>query len=88
MREFKTLEDFQQVAKPNDLIILGGRGIVNGIGNNSKHDTMKVCRVKEDGTIQLKKFRGRKTYLVGASHYDQKVVLISQKEFKQLPTLY
>jgi len=86
---FETLEQYEKQAKIGDVIVLAGRGIIDGIGTcDSKHQTHKVSKIAEDGQISIKAYRGRTNYKVGASHYDQKVALLTKKEFNQLPILY
>lgn len=43
MKTFKTVDEYIQTAKENDIIVFGGRGIMDGTKNiRSKHDTYKV----------------------------------------------
>jgi hypothetical protein len=48
----------------------------------------KVSKIKPDGTIVIKAYRGRTGYCVGANYYDQQVALLTKKEYNELPTLY
>lgn len=89
MKIFETLEQYEKQAKIGDIIVLGGRGIINGIDTcSNKHRTHKVSKIAEDGQISIKAYRGRTNYKVGANYYDQTVALLTKKEFNQLPVLY
>ncbi len=83
---FETVEMYEKVAQPGDVIVLSGYGIVNGIDNvSSKSDTFKVAKIKDDGRISLRAYRGRTNFLISANYYDQKLLLLTPKEFKNLP---
>lgn len=42
MKTYNTITDYLLEAKPNDIIVLGGAGILDGFRAESKHDTYKV----------------------------------------------
>lgn len=89
MKTYNTVDDYLQEAKPNDIIVLGGRGIMDGIKSlGSKHDTYKVHKNTTKDYLVIRGYRGRKNLVLGANAYDQKVRVLSKKEFEQLPTLW
>ena len=89
MKLFNSLTEYEKQAKINDIFILGGKGIMDGIKTlQSKHDTFKVSGFKTDGSVVIKKYRGKTKLIVGANSYDQEVALLTNKEFKELPVYY
>lgn len=89
MKLFNSLTEYEKQAKINDIIILGGKGIMDGIKTlQSKHDTFKVSGFKTDGSVVIKKYRGKTKLIIGANSYDQEVALLTNKEFKELPVYY
>lgn len=89
MKIYNTVDDYLQKAKPDDIIVLGGAGVIDGIATvESKHDTYKVHKNTTKDRLVIRGYRGRKNLVLGANAYDQKVGVLSKKEFKQLPTLW
>lgn len=89
MELFNSLTEYEKQAKVNDIIALGGKGLMDGIKTlKSKHDTFKVAGFKNDGTIIIKRYRSKTKLVVGANSYDQEVALLTNKEFKELPVLF
>ena len=86
---YDSVDEYEKVAKVGDIIVLGGVGITDGIkGLSSKHDTYKVSRIKSDGSISIKGYRGRSHLAISACAYNQKVLLLTKKEFSELPILW
>ena len=86
---YDSVDEYEKVAKVGDIIVLGGIGITDGIkGLSSKHDTYKVSRIKSDGSISIKGYRGRTHLSISACAYNQKVLLLTKKEFSELPILW
>lgn len=89
MKLFNSLTEYEKQAKVNDIIILGGKGLMDGIKTlQSKHDTFKVSGFKTDGSVVIKKYRGKTKLIIGANSYDQEVALLTNKEFKELPVYF
>jgi hypothetical protein len=89
MKIFETVDDYLKEAKENDIIVLGGRGLMNGIVNiNSKHDTHKVVKGTTINKIVVREFRGRTNLTLAPNSHDQQVALLTNKEFKNLKTLW
>ena len=89
MKLFNSLTEYEKQAKINDIIALGGKGLMDGIKTcKSKHDTFKIFGFKTDGSIIVKKYRGKTKFIIGANSYDQEVALLTNKEFKQLPVFF
>lgn len=89
MKLFNSLTEYEKQAKVNDIIILGGKGLMDGIKTlQSKHDTFKVSGFKTDGSVVIKKYRGKTKFIIGANSYDQEVALLTNKEFKELPVYF
>lgn len=89
MKVYNSIPEYSKEAKLNDILIFGGTGILDGItSSNSKHDTYKVCSIGDNGTFHFKAFRGRNWKRIGSGYEQQKVALLTKKEFQQLPTLY
>lgn len=83
------LERLEEIAKVGDIIVLAGSGIIDGVESlSSKHDTYKVSRIKSDGSISIKGYRGRTHLSISACAYNQKVLLLTKKEFNKLPILW
>ena len=85
MKTFETINDYLPFAKIGDLITFGGRGLLNGLRADSKHDIYRVVGVK-NGKIYVKAYRGKATLTTIVM--DQQVGLYSKKEFSELPILY
>lgn len=86
---YDSVDEYEKVAKVGDIIVLAGYGLINGIEKvSSKHDTYKVSRIKDDGSISIKGYRGRTHLAISACAYDQRVLLLTKKEFNQLPVLW
>ena len=86
---YDSVDEYEKVAKVGDIIVLGGNGIIDGIEClSSKHDTYKVSRIKSDGSISIKGYRGRTHLSISACAYNQKVLLLTKKEFNKLPILW
>lgn len=89
MKVFNSLTEYEKQARINDIIVLGGKGFMDGIKSlGSKHDTFKVSGFKTDGSVLIKNYRGRTNFVVGAGYYDQEVALLTKKQFNDLPVLY
>ena len=86
MKTYETITDYLKEVKPNDIITLGGRGIINGIKPQSKHDTFKVHKNTTLEKLVITEYRGRKT--LTTNEHNQKVAVFSKKEFEQLPVLW
>ena len=88
MKVYNNVEEYIKEAKQNDIIVLGGRGLMNGIKSfNSKHDTHKVVIATEYKFV-VRAYRGRTNLVLGANGYDQEVAVLSSGEFKKLPILW
>lgn len=86
---YDSVDEYEKVAKVGDIIVLGGCGIIDGIESlESKHDTVKVSNIKDDGSISFKEYRGRKSYSLFKHSYNQRVLLLTKKEFSELPILW
>ena len=86
MKTFDTIEQYKTQAKENDIVVLEGKGIIDGINTlESKHDTYKVVTVD---SLMFRQFRGRTNYRLSASSYDQKIAVLTKKEFNNLITLW
>lgn len=88
MKTYNTVDNYLQEAKPDDIIVLGGTGIMDGMKTESKHDTYKVHKNTTKDRLVIRGYRGRKNLVLGANAYDQKVGVLSKKEFEQLPILW
>lgn len=86
MKTYNTITEYLKEAKPNDIIVLGGRGIMDGMRAESKHDTFKVHKNTTDVKLVVRRYRER-TNLTTNEH-NQKVGVLSKKEFEQLASLW
>jgi hypothetical protein len=85
MKIFNTVDEYLQEAKPNDKIILSGKGIMDGLKNiNSKYDVLKVHSNTTKEKIVVRYYKGRSNLTLGANSYDQKVALLTETEYKKL----
>ena len=82
MKTHKTIGQYEKEAKQNDRIVLAGNGCIN-MFPESKYDTFKVTKVDNRG-LQIKKHQSKIPLRIGANHYDQKVYVLTKKEFKNL----
>ena len=88
MKTFKTVDEYIPTAKENDIIVFGGRGIMDGIKNiGSKHDTYKVKKADAEKLL-VKAYRGKSCLRLDANAYNQELVLLTNKEYKELPVLW
>ena len=89
MKLFNTVDEYLQEAKANDIIVFGGKGIMNGITSiGSKHDTHKVHKNTNKDKIVVRAYRGRTNLTLGVSSYDQEIAVLNTSEYKQLPVLW
>lgn len=85
MKTFKTVDDYLKEFKVNDIIVLGGYGIIDGLRSiESKYDTYKVVQGTTCDDIVLRNYKGRKNLKLRADSYDQQLVLLSKEEFNAL----
>ena len=85
MKTFKTVDDYLKEFKVNDIIVLGGYGIIDGSKSiESKYDTYKVVQGTTCDDIVLRNYKGRKNLKLCAGYYDQQLVLLSKEEFNAL----
>ena len=92
MKTYETVEQYEKEAKQNDRIVLAGYdncitvlpydSYINMLPE-SKHDTFKVTKVDNKG-LQIKKHQSKTPLRIEADHYDQKVYVLTKKEFKNL----
>lgn len=83
---YKTVSDYEKIAKVGDRIILNGKGIISGIESvKDKSITFKVSKIRVDGEIVLKKYKGRTNFRIHEEARDQRIALLSKKEFEMLP---
>lgn len=79
---FKTVNDYLETFKVGDLLIFGGRGIMNGISeNNNKHDVYRVHENTTRENIVIRGYRGRTNLIMATHSYDQEVALLSKDEY-------
>lgn len=84
MKVFESINDYLKHAKVGDRIVLGGRGISDGLKNiEFVWETKKVVNVSED-KFYFKEFGGKKTYSILPEFYEQQIGVITNKEFKLL----
>ena len=85
MKTFKTVNDYLKEFTINDIIVLSGYGIVDGLKSlESKYDTYRVVQGTTCDELVLRCYRGRKNLRLGANSYDQQLTLLSKKEFNAL----
>lgn len=88
MQVFDDVYKYTKQANKGDIIVFGGKGIVNGLCMiESKHDTYKVAEVTNDRLI-VKNYRGKKKLKLSPNSFDQKIALLSKKEFDLLLVLW
>jgi hypothetical protein len=89
MKLFQKVDEYLQEAKENDIVVFGGRGLMDGITNiGSKHDTHKVVKGTTKDKIVVRAFRGRTNLVLSANGYDQQIAVLTKNEFKNLKTLW
>jgi hypothetical protein len=85
MKTYKTVDEYLQHFKVNDIIVFAGYGIIDGIKSiEYKYDTVKVHLNTTKDKIVFTNYRGRKTFTLGANYYDQQVAVLTEKEFNNL----
>jgi hypothetical protein len=86
MKTYENIETYLNDAKQNDYVVLQGYGIMDGLLTIAfKYDAYKVHKIDEKGLL-LRRFKGRTNLRIGASYLDQKIGLLTVKEFKNLLT--
>lgn len=85
MKTYKTVDDYLKEAKPNDKVIFGGYGIIDGLKYINKANTYTVQGIRNGGVLVLKAYKGRTNLVLGANAYDQAMVVMDNKEFRELP---
>jgi ribosomal protein L21 len=82
---YSTVDYYLQHQKPNDIIVLGGKGILNGLNYiENVHDTLKVHNDTTSDKLVVRHYKGRKNYTLNKNNYNQEVAVLSADEFKQL----
>ena len=84
MAKVMIYSDYEQVAKVGDRIVLGGKGILDGLQHASKSMSHKVVNVAP-GHVSLIAYRSKTRVHIQDSYKDQAVAIYSNKEFAQLP---
>ena len=84
MQVYKTIDNYLQHYKPDDVIVLGGRGIMSGLKPSSKYNTYKVSARTSTEKLIIRAYKGRKDLSIGANYYDQEVGVLTKEEFKNL----
>jgi len=85
MKLYNTIDDYLKEFKPNDKILLGGKGIMDGIKTSDrKEDTYKVHTNTTPQKIVIRAYRGKTNLIVGANSYDQQVAILTNEEYKDL----
>lgn len=85
MEKFTTVIDYiNSAAKPGDIIIFSGRGILDGMNPEFKHETYKVLQSDKSTGLLFRAFGGRKR--LRTSVFDQAVGVLSPAEFSALKT--
>ena len=83
--KFETVNTYLQFAKPNDIIVLGGYGILDGTKVSNKYDTYKVQKETTKEKLVLKSYKGRKKLTLQPDRYDQQLLKLSIEFFNSLP---
>jgi len=85
MRQFETVENYvKNTFKPNERIIFAGYGILDGLKTSHKTGTYKTVKIKSNGDLLLRNYRGRTNLVLGANMYDQQCQVLTKEEFNQL----
>jgi hypothetical protein len=85
MKVFSTVDSYLEQAKPGDIIVFGGRGILNGLNLvSSVYDTYKVHNNTTKDKLVIRSYKGRKNLSLGANYYEQEVALLSKEDYKNL----
>lgn len=86
MKTFQSVTEYEKVAKKGDRIVLGGKGIVDGITSlQYKNDTYKVHGKDNEG-LTLRAYKGRTNLCIGANYKDQQILLLSKEKYDSLLT--
>jgi hypothetical protein len=88
MKTFNNVDNYITEAKQNDIIVLAGKGLIDGIKTlNSKHDTYKVIEATNEKLI-VKAYRGKTRLKLSINSFDQQIALLTNKEYKDLKVLW
>ena len=88
MKTFNNVDNYITEAKQNDIIVLAGKGLIDGIKTlNSKHDTYKVIEATNEKLI-IKAYRGKTRLKLSVNSFDQQIALLTNKEYKDLKVLW
>ena len=85
---YKTVGDYLPNAKRNDVLVFGGNGLL--CGNAKFNSTLKynTCRLVEahQNELIVRRYRARNLSRLPDCAYNQRVAVLSKKEFKDLRT--
>ena len=85
---YKTVGDYLPNAKRNDVLVFGGKGLL--CDNAKFNSTLKynTCRLVEahQNELIVRRYRARNLSHLPDYNYDQRVAVLSKKEFKNLRT--
>jgi hypothetical protein len=88
MKTYNTVDNYITEAKQNDIIVLAGKGLMDGIKSlNSKHDTHKVIEATNEKLV-VKAYRGKTRLKLSVNSFDQQIALLTKKEFNNLKVLW
>lgn len=80
----KSIEEIK--ANIGNYIRFEGRGIIDGLKQRkSKYSSYLILGTEEDGTLLIKRYRGRGTSALAPYNQDQGFEIIPKEGFKALP---
>ena len=91
MRTYDSIGDYIKNINPkiDDRIALEGHGIMSGLNPKSKHDTFLATNwMEHKDSFHLKEYRGKTRFIIPKHMWNQKVQVLTKKEFKELPILW
>ena len=86
MKIYDNVYDYLENHNVGDRVVFEGHGISDGLKNIRKNGTYKITKGTTDKEISLKAYRGRKSLTMGEYYYNQKVAVLSDSDWNQLPT--
>ena len=85
MKIYNTINEYLKDLNTNDIVVFGGHGVLCGLTSFcSKYDTYKVIHGAKNEPLKIKEYRGRKNWVLPTHQFNQKIGVLTKKEFNLL----
>jgi hypothetical protein len=88
MKVYNSITEYLKEGKNDDYLVFQGKGILDGFKNITKNDVYKHTCIRSNTSISLRAYRGKRNLGIGIADFDQKVKVLTTKEFGTLTKFY